>query len=83
MAKQKTATNMTLKEVLDLVAEAPSRVEKSKLLLKYDSKALRNLLKAAFDDSIVFKMPKGSPPYEPADIRVVNAAAVQLSLIHI
>jgi len=77
MAKEKTATNMTLKEVLDLVAAAPSRVEKSKLLLKYDSKALRNLLKAAFDDSIVFKMPKGSPPYEKADLRVVSNAAVQ------
>ena len=54
MAKEKTATNMTLKEVLDLVAAAPSRAEKSKLLLKYDSKALRNLLKAAFDDTIVY-----------------------------
>lgn len=77
MAKQKTATNMTLKEVLDLVAEAPTRAEKSKILLKYDSKALRNLLKAAFDDSIVFKMPKGSPPYEPADTRTVQPANVQ------
>ena len=34
MAKEKTANNMTLKEVLDLVAEAPSRAEKSKLLIK-------------------------------------------------
>ena len=70
MAKEKKATKMTLNEVLDLVAEAPSIAEKSKLLLKYDSKALRNLLKAAFDDTIVFKMPKGVPPYEPADLEL-------------
>lgn len=68
---------MTLKEVLDLAAEAQGRVEKSKVLLKYDSKALRNLLKAAFDDTIVFKLPKGAPPYEKADLRVVTPAAVQ------
>lgn len=70
-------SKMTLREVLELAAAAQGRVEKSKVLLKYDSKALRNLLKAAFDDTIVFKLPKGAPPYEAADTRVVTTAAVQ------
>lgn len=73
----KAPSKMTLKEVLDIVAQAKTRVEKSDLLRQYDSKALRNLLKFAFDDSIVSAVPKGAPPYEPADEREIRPVDVQ------
>ena len=56
----------TLKEVLDKVAAASNREEKTKVLKHYDTPHLRYFLKGAFDDTIEWLVPKGSPPYKEA-----------------
>tara|TARA_B110000093_G_C12874361_1_gene369112 strand:+ start:294 stop:749 length:456 start_codon:yes stop_codon:yes gene_type:complete len=56
---------LTLKEVLDLVAAAKTAKEKAVVLKHYDTKHLRYFLKGAFDDSIEWIVPKGTPPYKP------------------
>ena len=55
-----------LHEVLDLVKDAKSRKEKRQILLDNNSISLRDFLKGAFDDSVVWALPKGKPPFEPA-----------------
>ena len=59
--------NLMIHEILEKVAEAPTRKEKSDLLLKHNCLALRDVLRGAFDDSIEFLLPKGTPPYEADD----------------
>lgn len=51
-------------EVLDLVAKAESKKEKIEILRKHNSLELRDILKGAFDDTIVFTLPKGVPPID-------------------
>lgn len=55
----------TLKEVLDKVAATATREEKAKVLKHYDTPHLRYFLKGAFDDTIEWLVPKGTPPYKP------------------
>jgi len=58
--------HLTLHEILEKVAAAPSKAEKIDLLKQHNCLALRDVLKASFDDSIVFLLPKGIPKYESA-----------------
>lgn len=58
--------NHTLHEALTDVGAAPSREEKVQRLHKWDTVALRYLLKGAYDDSLVFLLPEKEPPYEAA-----------------
>ena len=55
--------NMYVHEIFERVAEAPNRKEKIAVLRSYNTRALRDVLKGAFDDSVQFNLPKGIPPY--------------------
>lgn len=59
--------NIMIHEILDKVAAAATRKEKGEVLLKYNCLALRDVLRGAFDDSIEFTLPSGTPPYTPDD----------------
>jgi hypothetical protein len=54
--------NLMIHEILDAVVKAPTRDEKAAVLKKHDCLALRDVLRGAFDDFIVWELPKGSPP---------------------
>ena len=58
--------NANIHEVLTRAGEAATRVEKVEVLREYNTLALRDVLKGAYDDSIQFIIPKGIPPYTPA-----------------
>ena len=73
-------SKMTVHEVLELVAKAPTKIEKSKVLLTYESLALKTILRGAFDEKIEFNLPKGTPPYTPAHIGEVRAANTHQSM---
>jgi len=57
--------SMYIHEILDRVAEAPSRKEKIEVLRRYNTPALRDILKGSFDENVKFNLPKGAPPYTP------------------
>jgi len=65
---QLNPNNHTLHEALTEVANAASREEKVQQLHKWQSLALKMLLKGAYDDSIEFNLPEGEPPYEKAAV---------------
>jgi len=55
-------------EILQKAAEAPTRVEKAEVLNELNCLAIRDVVKGAYDDSIQFSLlPKGEPPYTPAE----------------
>jgi hypothetical protein len=55
-------------EILEEAAKAPSRVEKQQVLQDNNCLALRDIIKGAYDDSIQFSLlPKGEPPFTPAE----------------
>ena len=56
--------NLEIYEILEKAAAAPTRVEKIEVLKKYNSLGLRDILRAAYDDSIVFTLPPGVPEYQ-------------------
>jgi hypothetical protein len=55
-------------EIFEEAAKAPTRVEKQQVLSENNCLALRDIVKGAYDDSINFTLlPKGEPPYTPAE----------------
>ena len=58
---------LLINEVLQKVSNAKTKAEKKKLLLQYNTNALRAILIANFDDSIVSELPPGDVPYTPND----------------
>ena len=58
--------NASIHEILTRAGEAQTRVEKVEVLREYNTLALRDVLKGAYDDTIQFIIPKGTPPYNPA-----------------
>lgn len=55
-------------EIFEAAAEAPSRVEKQQVLSENNCLALRDIVKGAYDDTIDFSLlPKGEPPFNPAE----------------
>ena len=57
---------VTLHEIFTEVGKAKTREEKIEVLRSYNELYVRDVLKGAYDDSIQFLLPKGTPPYEPA-----------------
>jgi len=55
---------LLLHEVLQKVSNAKTKAEKIKLLKEYNTPALRSILIANFDDSVVSMLPDGDVPYE-------------------
>jgi len=74
MAKEINPSKMSIHEVLELVAKAPTKVEKSKVLKTYESLALKTILRGGFDEKLELNLPKGKSPYEPANLQEVRAA---------
>lgn len=54
-------------EVLEKVASAKDKKDKIDILKKYNSLALRNILRGSFDTSLEFILPEGKPPYREDD----------------
>lgn len=54
-------------EILTKVSEAKTSEERVSILQKYNSLALRNILRGSFDESLVFILPEGKPPYREDD----------------
>ena len=52
-------------EVLDLAEKAKTKEEKIKILKVNESGALKDVLRATYDDIIQFLLPGGTPPYTP------------------
>jgi len=63
--------NANIHEILTRAGDAPTRVEKIEVLREYNSLALRDVLKGAYDDSIQFIVPKGVPLYTPSRIESI------------
>ena len=55
---------LLLNEVLQKVSNAKTKAQKIKLLQEYNSPALRQILIANFDESVVSMLPEGEVPYE-------------------
>ena len=60
-------TTLLFSEILDLVHKAKTKNKKVEILKKYNSDALRMVIKSSFDPNIVWVMPKGNVPYPPND----------------
>jgi hypothetical protein len=54
---------LLLNEVLQKVSNAKTKAEKVKLLQEYNSPALRQILIANFDESVISMLPEGKVPY--------------------
>lgn len=80
MVKEINPTKMSIHEVLEIVAKAQTKVEKSEVLKKYESLALKTILRGAFDEKLEFNLPRGKSPYEPANEQVVRAANTHQSM---
>ena len=50
-------------EIFTQINNAKDKPKKTEILKKYDSPAIRQLLKAAFDPNIQWDLPEGIPPY--------------------
>lgn len=57
----------TIDYILRRVTEAKTKAEKVNVLQENNTLALRNVLKGAFDDTIKFLLPEGSPPFKEAN----------------
>ena len=51
-------------EIFDLVQAAKTKEEQVKILQENNCLAIRDVLRAAFDDTIVFTVPSGMPDYQ-------------------
>ena len=58
---------LLLNEVLQKVSNAKTKAQKIKLLQEYNTPALRSVLIANFDDSVISMLPDGTVPYKPND----------------
>lgn len=56
----------TLHEIFTEVGKAKTREDKIDVLRTYNELYVRDVLKGAYDDSIQFLLPKGTPPFEEA-----------------
>jgi len=59
---------LLLNEVLQKVSNAKTKAQKVKLLQEYNTPALRSILIANFDDSVVSMLPEGEVPYNKNDV---------------
>ena len=58
---------LLMNEVLQKVSNAKTKAQKIKLLNEFNSPALRALLIANFDESVISMLPEGDVPYKPND----------------
>ncbi len=58
---------LLMNEVLQKVSNAKTKAQKIKLLRELNSPALRSILIANFDESVISMLPEGDVPYKPND----------------
>ena len=58
---------LLLNEVLQKVSNAKTKAQKIKLLKEYNTPALRSVLIANFDESVISMLPDGEVPYKKND----------------
>ena len=58
---------LLLNEVLQKVSNAKTKAQKIKLLQEYNTPALRSILIANFDESVISMLPEGEVPYNKND----------------
>ena len=58
--------NPLIFEILEAASKAKTKVERIDILKKYESWALKDVLRASFDKTVIFSIPDGPPPYEPS-----------------
>ena len=58
---------LLMNEVLQKVSNAKTKAQKIKLLNDFNSPALRAILIANFDESVISMLPDGDVPYKPND----------------
>ena len=56
---------LLLNEVLQKISNAKTKAQKIKLLTEYNTPALRSILIANFDESVISMLPDGEVPYKP------------------
>jgi hypothetical protein len=61
----KLPDNPLIYEILEAAGKARSKAEKIEILKGHDSWALRDVLRATYDDKVEFIIPGGEPPYTP------------------
>ena len=61
----KLPPNPLVFEILEATNKARSKDEKIEILRKYESWALKDVLRASFDPLVEFTIPAGAPPYQP------------------
>ena len=61
----KLPDNPLIYEILEAAGKARSKAEKIEILKSHDSWALRDVLRATYDDKVQFIIPDGEPPYTP------------------
>ena len=54
--------NPLIFEILEGASKAKTKVERIDILKKYESWALKDILRAAFDKTVIFSIPDGPPP---------------------
>ena len=73
-------------EIFTQINNAKDKPKKIEVLKKYDSPAIRQLLKAAFDPKIEWDLPEGNPPYianeAPAGTEHTNLLSEARKLYH-
>ena len=58
---------LLMNEILQKVSNAKTKAQKIKLLNEFNSPALRAILIANFDESVISMLPEGKVPYKPND----------------
>ena len=59
------AKELVISTILKDLAEIKKAKDKKAYLIKNESRQLKTFLKGAFDKSLEFNLPKGTPPYTP------------------
>ena len=57
-------TTLRIHEVVEQFGKQKTRADKIKHHQKNDSHALKSVLRGTFDDSVVWLLPAGDPPYK-------------------
>lgn len=60
-------SSYNIDEILKMASAGKTKAEKINVLRTYNTLALRNVLKGAFDDEIQFLLPEGTPPFKEAN----------------
>ena len=61
----KLPSNPLIYEILEAAGKAKTKEERIQILKDHDSWALRDVLRATYDQKVEFVIPAGDPPYTP------------------